>query len=251
MTKTSKTQKKWARKALPVLAVVVLMGVLAVIGWRWMAKQTVQAVEVAGARHAPADSLVALASIVPGDTLMAVDPALVADRVVRHPWVQEATVRRSPTGTVHLRVQERTPVALTLDRQGRPAFYLDAGGFMMPLVPGAGYDVPLLRGVEARYHPVTPVADSLLRDLLADLAAADPDANRLLTEISFDGGALWGYAVAPQGTIRIRLEPHAFGNQLARLHAFWRQAVLPQPEKKFQVIDLRFAGQVVTREAAE
>lgn len=250
MTKKKTNQQRLAKKALPVLAVAVLLLALAVVGWRWMAGVTVDAVEVVGARHAEADSLVVLASVTPGDTLMRVDPALVTDRVVRHPWVQAATVRRLPTGTVQVRVQERQPVALTLDRQGRPAFYLDADGFMMPPTPGAGYDVPLLRGVRGVYHPVTPLADSLMREVLADLAAADPEANRLLTELAFENGDLWGYAVAPSGTVRIRLGHGNLDEKLERLHAFWRQAVLPQPEKRFQVIDLRFAGQVVTREAA-
>ena len=51
------------------------------------------------------------------DTLrLALDPASLADRAARHPWVAEATVRRGATGTLSVRVTERVPVAPAVRR---------------------------------------------------------------------------------------------------------------------------------------
>jgi cell division protein FtsQ len=144
------------------LVLLVVLGGLGGVGWRWLSGVTVSEVAVAGAEHAVPDSLVALAGVTVGDTLVHVDPVIAADRVRRHPWVETASVRRLPTGTVLITVDERVPVALALER-GRPSHYLDRHGYGLPRVDGAAYDVPVLHGLRDAYHPVTPVQDSLAR----------------------------------------------------------------------------------------
>ena len=54
----------------------------------------------------------------------------------------------------------------------------------------------------------------------------------------------------PEGeAIPVRLGRAVTPAQLARLHAFWRQAVRTQPGRAFAYVDLRFDSQIVTREA--
>ena len=250
-TKKSARKTSSLRRLIPVLVVALIVTALGFVGWQWMDGLAVEQVAVRGAAHAEPDSLVALSGVEPGVRLLDVDPVLVADRVVRHPWVESAAVRRLPTGTVEVAVRERRPVALALDRRGRPAVYLDASGFMMPPQPGAGYDVPLVRGLRLPYHPVTPVPDSLVLGLLAGLDAADARAVRLVAELELRDGDVWAWAApAPQGAIPVRLGRADFAARLHRLQAFWQQAVLPRPEHRFDTIDLRFAHHVVTRETA-
>ena len=250
-------------------------------GWTWQRTVPLVDVEVTGAVMAPAVELEALAALPQPDPATAdtaagteayvplfdLDPVLLADRVRRHPWVEDAAVRRWPTGTLEIAVTERTPVALAIGADGRPAFYLDAAGYTMPMPPRpadapaartAAYDVPLLRGVLPAYRPTLPVDDEPLRALLATLGAlpeADPAADALVSELHRDRRGGFTLVTAPaagHGPIEVVLGtggPSGFGEQLGRLTAFWAQAVRPQPDRRFERVDLRFRDQIVTREA--
>ncbi|MFN3596709.1 MAG: cell division protein FtsQ/DivIB, partial [Rubricoccaceae bacterium] len=240
-----------ARRVLAAAAVAaVLLG-----AWVWTRTLPVRAVEVVGYAHAHPDALRTLAAVVPGEAaLYALRPAEVAARVERHPWVARAAVSRYPTGRLRIRVEEREPVALVLAPDGRPGYYLDAAGYAMPTATASGgsaFDVPLLRGAVPPYTETGPVADGALRALLAALAAAHPAEHALVSEVELGpGGALTLYTTpaGAHGPIRVALSPTDLPDQLARLRAFFAQAVLPQPARTFHLVDLRFSGQIVTRE---
>lgn len=237
-----------------VLLVALLLALGAAGLWtrQWMGTLRVERLDVRGATHAAPEALLALARVDSGAVLMDVDPVLVADRLQRHPWVAAASATRLPTGTLALRVTERVPVLLVLDALGRPAYYLDRNGYAMPVPEtGGAYDVPLLRGRVEAYHPVRPVQNETVRDLLAALAEADAATDALVAEFELRGpDDLWLYTT-PTGTrdaLAVRLGRGTVAGKLVRLKAFWQQAVLPQPEQTFQVIDLRFDSQIVTQE---
>ena len=262
-----------ARRAALRRRLLVGAGALAVLGlaagaWWWQHTLPLRRVAVVGAERAGETELVRLAAVWPDpaatpDTtpgpdssvaLYALAPRLVADRVQRHPWVRAARVRRLPTGTLEIAVTEREPVALVVGADGRPRHYLDAEGYAMPTVRGAAFDVPLLRGAVPPYHPTQPVRDGALRDLLAALADARahaPGIDALVSEIEWTaGGARLRTAPAgAHGDLLVVLGQGEAAAKLRRLRAFVDQAVLPRPGARFQVIDLRFDGQVVTREA--
>lgn len=247
------SRPSWLRRALVVLGLgaVVALGVL---GWRWQASVPVRAVEVRGAVHADTAELVALAAVPDSSMLFALDPALLEDRVRRHPWVADASVTRWVTGTLGISVTERVPVALALDADGRPSYYFDAAGFRMPVTPvapsNAVYDVPLLHGF-GEYQPTTPVDDADARELLATLAGLDEATDALVSSVErTPGGLVLTTAPAPgSGAIPVTLGHSGFAEKLARLRAFWDQAVLPRPDTPVRRIDLRFDGQIVTEES--
>ena len=99
------------------------------------------------------------------------------------------------------------------------------------------------------YHPVQPVESASLRSLLAALARADAPTHALVSEIDWRRGERWTTPTSSHGSTRVRIGRSGHTDQLRRLRAFWDQAALPHPEVSFDVVDLRFAGQVVTREA--
>lgn len=227
-----------------------LVVVLGVLGWRWQASIQLDAVDVVGVRHAGADELRTLAAV-PADTaIYDLDPAIISDRVERHPWVEGASTYRLPTGTLRISVTERTPVALALNAEGAPAYYLDRQGFCMPRVEGAAYDVPLLRGLgKGVYHPVQPIEHASVRAMLA--ALANSDIHDIASELEVRPDSSMELVTRPtteHDAIRVRLGQSDFPTRLKRLHAFWNQAVLPQPQTKFSLIDLRFDSQIVTKE---
>ncbi len=246
-------QKRARRRRLARIAGGVVLAVVLVAAWVWQRTLPLERVDVVGAEYAPADEVVALTRAVPDSVaLFSLSPALVADRAQRHPWVATATVRRLPTGTLRVAVRERVPVVLVLDGDGRPSHFLDADGFAMPAAAAspALFDVPVLSGAPP-YHPAQPVASDGLRSFLAALARADAATQALVSEVQWGRRAtLWTTPVAGHGSLAVRLATDAgHDDQLRRLRAFWDQAVLPRPDVRFDAIDLRFDGQVVTREA--
>lgn len=240
------------RRVLRVAGLVALALALAA-AWVWQRTLPLERVAVAGAVHTPAEEVVRLTAVTPDSVaLFSLSPALIADRAQRHPWVRSASVRRLPTGTLRVKVEEREPVVLVLDGAGRPSHFLDAAGFAMPVDAASPtvYDVPVLHGAP-EYHPTQPVESAGLRSLLAALATADAETQALVSEIDWGRRAmLWTTPVEGHGSVPVRLGRAGHESQLRRLRAFWDQSVLPRPGATFRLVDLRFEGQVVTREDA-
>lgn len=258
------------------LALLLLVGgvaALGVLGWRWRAQLPLTEVVIGGARVSDVAKLRALMELPGGlapegslgadstQMLFDLDADLLADRVQRYPWVAAASVSRRPSGALVVRVEERAPVALALDARGRAYYYLDATGAMMPagdaLAARAAFDVPLLRGAPD-YHPARGTRDPAVLDLLATLASLPPETDALVSELAIRrtprGTAdlwLWTTPAAGHPALEVRLGAGRTGEKLRTLRAFWERAVRTRPGTGFERIDLRFDGQVVTRETSE
>ena len=246
LTKAKRAARRRRRlRLLGSLALALALGA----AWVWQRTLPLRAIEVVDAVHADPDAIVRLTGAEPDSVaLFSLGPALMADRAQRQPWVETATVRRLPTGTMQIRVQERTPVALVLDDAGAPAHFLDGAGYAMPAVDGALADVPLLTGAPD-YHPTQPVADADLREWLAALATASAETQALVDAVAW--GRTPTLTTAPagdHGAVTVKLPRRGAAGALARLRAFWDQSVLPRPGETFALVDLRFQGQVVTQE---
>lgn len=221
-------------------------------GWMWLDGLVVRRVVLEGHRHADEAAVLAVARVDTGGRLLDVETAIIADRTRRHPWVYRADVRRMPPGIVRIAVEERAPVALVLGDDARPAAYLDREGYPLPLVEGAVYDVPLLRGVLLPKHPTQPVASSSVSDLLAALSGVDSVIDALISSFEVAENGEITLHTAPAGTqasIEVRLGERGYIEKFRRLKAFWMQAVLSRPNRTFEAIDLRFDSQIVTRES--
>jgi hypothetical protein len=233
----------------------VVVGAIAaviVLGWSAASRIPVRGVVVHGAAQADVEAILELARVPVDSSLFSVSASMVADRVLRHPWVADARVSRLPTGTVSIRVAERIPVLLALSQGGEPAYYVDAAGYRMPFRPGGPWRVPILTGLRERYHPVARIRSAAVRNLAAALPALDDEVDALLSEfhVDRDGGLLLRTAVTPSGrTLTIRLGAAAPGKSLSRLRPFWDQVVLTRPDVRFTWVDLRFDSQIVTKES--
>ncbi|PEN13253.1 cell division protein FtsQ [Longibacter salinarum] len=247
------TARKIAKLALR-LGTIVLVGggvfVLGLIGWQWQANVPVSVVQVKGARHVHPDTLRMLARVDTGIVMDDLDIGLIADRVQRHPWVQHVDVRqRRSARTLVLGVTERTPAALVI-QDNRPAFYLDPAGYAMPLVDSTSFDVPLVRGMAADYHPLNSVAGDGLANFLQTLdghAAAS-----IITEIDvFANDRIRVYTRPTENhpSVVADLGREQFGVRLKRLVAFHAQVLQAGPDPPVGYVDLRYDNQIVTREA--
>ena len=249
MQQQPSTYHRWTRR-LALAGTLALVAALGVLGWQWLADVSLERVYVVGAQRADTAEVKTLAGVLPDTALYAIEPALVADRVRRHPWVKAASVMRLPTGALRISISERTPAALAMDGDGRPAFYLDDRGYCMPLAEDAA-NVPLLYGLgEDEYRPVQPLAHRTVREALAALASTGiHDRVSELTVRADSSIQLYTQAAGPHAPIAVRLGHGPFPEQLRTLRAFWNQAIEAQPNTQFSQIDLRFDGQVITREA--
>ncbi|MDX1440612.1 MAG: FtsQ-type POTRA domain-containing protein [Rubricoccaceae bacterium] len=234
------------------------LSVLALLAtaWSWQRSLPLKRVVVSGTVHSDSADVVRFAAVERDSTttLFSIDPDLVADRVRRAPWVRNASIRRRPSGTLSIRVEEREPVVLVIGSDGRPVSYLDAEGYSMPLVEGALYDVPLLRGQTARQQPNQPIENESTLELLVALSEIDMQTDALISEVHVDSRGRVELRMSPGAgheSIPVELGAADFKTKFERLYTFWRQAVLTRPERDFQSIDLRFDGQVVTRESME
>ena len=252
---TSESTNTFGRRALRLAGIALLVagvGALGVLGWQWRASATVAHVTVTGTQHAPPDTLRRLARVDSGAVMVDVAPALVVDRVVRHPWVQTATVTPHwMYGTLDIAVTERTPAALAVDEQGRPAYYLDRAGHAMPLPDSAGYDVPLVRGLDADRpwtRPDTVQAPASLQRVLAVLPKSEMAGSVSGIKVGPDDAVqLVMASIGNHDAISVRLGTNNVSRKLRTLHAFSQQVLTTQSDAPIEQIDLRFEGQVVTR----
>lgn len=241
-------------------------GVVAVglLGWHWQTTVTVERVTVAGTDHAPADSVRALARVDSGMTMDAVDAPLIADRVRRHPWVAGADVTKQRSQrTLLIEVHEHNPAALVVDAEGRLAYYLDREGYALPRSGPdkdettllGGYDVPLVRGLDAAYHPVRRIAPTPLQEVLSALPSTETDG--LVSEIALteEGVRLLTTPIKPHGILTVRLGTGNVPAKLSRLRAFAEQVLAGASdddrrgyESSVAEIDLRFDDQIVARD---
>jgi cell division protein FtsQ len=112
----------------PCLAVVVLLG--GMIFWLIRDHSTfhVAAVRVYGAERVPQPELIQLAQIGPGTSLLRINVERVRRRLMQHPWIREALVRRAYPNEVEIIVYERHPYAMLESGGG---YLIDSEGYVL------------------------------------------------------------------------------------------------------------------------
>jgi len=226
---------------------VVLAAGAAMYGLYWMQEQPCTRIDIRGLHMA--DSAEVYALTIPTGSAYQAD--IVADRVRRHPWIRSSTATCYPNGLLQVDVEERTPVMLVVDATGRSTYFVDPVGFMMPATGGHVFDVPLLRNYAGSYHPIQLVGHAGIRALAQALAQLDTDTERLFSEFAVtpEGITLHTVPTEEGRSVEVRLGREGYGSRFRRFRAFWDQRVRTSPDRVFEWIDLRFDGQIVTREA--
>ncbi len=138
------------RRAMRLRIILGLVAIIALIaGWRALVRSplfVIQDIEVTGVRHLAPDEVVAAAAVPQGTSLLACAAKEIEQRVERHPWVADATVRKRVPDTLRIVVLERMPVAIvdTVDR----LWVVDADGFALGEHSlEATSSLPVIRGV--------------------------------------------------------------------------------------------------------
>ena len=161
------------------------------------------AVEGAGIRVTER-AVIEVAAIDLGQPLFDVDLDAVDGRLTALPWVAEATVRREWSGTIHLRILERSPMVVAVDPTGDQALLDAVGAVLESIGPGVAADLtlPHIR-VDAfgppgsrvlGIGPLLRAAEAVPPDLGAWIVALVPTGNGVRAELI--GGAVADFGMS-------------------------------------------------------
>lgn len=247
------------RSALPRAAF--LIGLVAVtgaiVGVMWgrallarIAYFDVRRVEVVGTRWTAPDSLLRLAAIAPEHSVWD-EHEEIESRLVEHPLIEEASIRRSGRNTLRIVVREVEPLVLV----GVPELRaVREDGTILPIDPAsASLDLPLLtEAAELAEDSVRIVGGRAARalKLFAALQRLDPGLAALASDVAVtaDGGLM--IQLLESQPARGLAVPAAIDEKLARrIRATF--ADLRGRDVDAGLVEARFADQIVVRRRRE
>lgn len=171
-------------------------------------------------------------AIAKGQSLLAIDPAEVRTRLLRLPWVADASVRRAYPDTVAIRLIEKLPFALWKHGAG-VAVVERSGAVITGTNPREFMHLPLLIGDGA------PEAAASLLDAVASTKAVSSRL-KVAERVS---GRRWNLIL--DGLIAVKLPENGWEREIATLERMIvEEGIL---ERDIEVIDLRFADRYIFR----
>lgn len=161
------------------------------------------------------------------------------------PYVDRAAFDIEPSGDVTIRITERQPVAMLVD--GNRKVYVDSEGIRLPVSLGGSVNVPLLYGFSAG-----PIGDTLksssfkaASDFLVQLREKTV-SDATISEVAWtDNGIV---ALTNQNGVKLIFGKENFATRLRNWEAFYAKIIKQKGIERMRSIDMRFQGQIVTRE---
>jgi cell division protein FtsQ len=147
-------------------------------------------IEIEGAKRLSRSLLLEQAKVGPGASLLAIRPGQVERALMAHPWIAKAEVSRKWPHSLHLKIQERDPVALV--QFGEELLYMDRQGMIFkPLSPGDPHNFPVITGLTPKQfgHPAGDLPEVVTQafQLMDVLKANQPPLNlENISEIHVD-----------------------------------------------------------------
>ncbi|MCC5926622.1 MAG: cell division protein FtsQ/DivIB [Bacteroidetes bacterium] len=234
-------------KLLPVAIIMLLLGTAALAGWYFKSDTVIQSVNVTGNYFTEASEIIAIAGIPLQSPPDSVSFLAVLQRIETLPYIKTAGMRLASRGAVQISVQERTPIGMFI--QGNRRVFTDEQGVILPVRPGKAVDVPLVYGIgiSARQDTLRSAAFQQVRDFLIE-AQRVPLAFATLSEIAWtaDEGIV---ALSHENGIRLVFGRDRYAESLRNWDLFYRQVVAVRGPQQFTSVDLRYNGQIVTRES--
>jgi len=109
-------------------------------------------IEIEGTHRLTPEVVLHLAKLSPDTNLLAVRPGQVERTLLAHPWIARAELTRKWPSRLHLKIQEREPVALV--QLGEELYYVGRqGNLYKPMSPGDPHNFPVITGLApAHFH---------------------------------------------------------------------------------------------------
>lgn len=202
------------------------------------ARFAIRRVEVTGAIHTQRAAIDALTKQYVGLNLFRLDIDRVRHELTSLDWVLRIEIEKALPGTLRIRIVERSPVALTVSRDGSLRYVDEKGAAFADLSPSIGdSDLPVI---------VAAGADDRVRavDLIRRLKVQDPEVFARISEVK---------PLLPHGFALYDRELGATVYADDRdLSAKWRDFYAVAAAEKYgrgdlQYADLRFDGRIVIK----
>ncbi len=202
-------------------------------------------VQVAGARYLTDDDVRDLMELDSEANIWS-DASIWADRLERHTLVESARVRRRLPGTLLVDIRERRPVALVSTPTLEP---VDADGVLLPIDPSVvRLDLPIIeagRDVASGARLVPGATRELIREVVR-LMDGDTAFLQMVSEVAWaDDRTLVARWSDP--AVDFLLQPGTSSHRIREGILSLDHAVAQDPRNHPDVVDLRFADQVVIR----
>lgn len=229
-----------------VLLLVAIVGGIG-IGWYFNRMAHIKSVTVEGNYYTETRAILEKAAIpmdISPDSVSFLDAI---NRVETLPYIKEAMMSKRPSGRLEVKVVERQPIGMLIN--GATRRYFDENGVVLPIIAGKNIDVPLVYGIgiQAIADTLRSTAFSEIRDFLL-IARNDPVAASTLSEIAWsaDEGIV---ALSTENGIRIVFGSLNLEEGVRNWNLFYTQVIAIKGASTFSAVDLRFNGQVVTKES--
>lgn len=231
----------WVAGALFVLGIAILAGIY------WKRTVVVKDIHFGGYHFVPLESLEQKVSIPAGIRPDSIDFMKIIREVETIDYVKQAAVNVEPSGDLFIEITERKPIALLVN--GNDKVYVDEQGVRLPVFLGKSVDVPIVYGFKTK-----PVGDTLKSEAWNKAQAflvemhKSPLSNATISEIAWtrDEGIV---ALTHENGVKLIFGKDNFKSRLRNWKAFYSKVIREKSIQKMQLIDLRFRGQVVTRES--
>ena len=205
-------------------------------------------IEIEGARRLSRSLLLQQSKLSPGASLLAIRPGQVERALMAHPWIAKAEVSRKWPNSLHLKIQERDPVALV--QFGEELLYMDRQGMIFkPLSPGDPHNFPVITGLTAEQfrHPAGDLPEVVTQafQLMDVLKANQPPLNlENISEIHVDlerGFTLYANGVG----IALEVGHKDYSEKLQKFAQLWPVLVQKGLLTKVNRINLNYPRRVL------
>ncbi len=241
------TESQNSKNAWPWIAgAVFVLGLAVMAGLYWNSTMKVQGVQFEGNDFVSVQDL-QLVEVPTGINPDSMNFGEIRNRFEELPYVKQADISVEPNGTINISITERQPVALLADDKKK--IYVDSEGIKLPIVPRKTVDVPILYGFSA-----TPMGDTLqskafktVSDFLTAVRSNNV-ADATISEIAWSSSNDGIVALTNQNGVKLIFGKGDFDTRLRNWEAFYGEVIKQKGIEKMRSVDLRFEGQIVTRE---
>jgi len=228
-----------------VAGVLLVLGLAVVGGLYWNSTMTVTNVRFTGNHFVTQQELENI-KVPTGISPDSMDFAQIMNRFEQLSYVQRADISVQPNGNLLVNIQERQPIAMLAD--GERKIYVDQEGVRLPIRLGKTVDVPILYGFRAA--PITDTLKSKSFRMTAQFLTSirnRPASDATISEVAWTHkeGII---ALTNQNGVKLIFGKGDFDTRLRNWEAFYGEVIKQKGIEAMRSIDLRFQGQIVTRE---
>lgn len=164
--------------------------------------------------------------------------------VLKNPWVKTAEVFVDNNAKLNVEVEQRSPVARVFNADGN-SFYLDSTGFEMPLSERYTYAVPVFTNFIRSAND--SVNNSFKKNIvyLSSIIKQDTFWNAQITQVDIAGWNNFDFYTTI-GKQKVKFGDTALAlSKLNNLMAFYQEVSNKIGWDRYDVLDVRFKGQVI------